>query len=263
MQLENVCLHNKSLLCRGFTLIELLVVIGIISILSAILLPAMSSTRESGRLIICGSNQRQLMIASHAYANDHGGQIAHGPDAPGPGRNLEKIGSSLVWIEPEAGLPGFLTGAGLLIDSYLGGDTGVMLCPSQDQGDALEKIQRVGSNRSALMSYNYRHLAQTTKPLIADLGLNDAGQAARAMFMDVDSFGPTDDSFYTVHRSKRVNIAYLDGHVATVSNDGQPFTLRAQDFAVDYATLYRRGDQIFINADYSETGDPLDAPQLP
>ena len=51
----------------AFTLIELLVVISIISILIAILLPALAKARDSARTIQCAANQHQLAIAFVMY----------------------------------------------------------------------------------------------------------------------------------------------------------------------------------------------------
>ncbi|NLN93084.1 MAG: DUF1559 domain-containing protein [Candidatus Hydrogenedens sp.] len=57
----------------AFTLIELLVVIAIISILSAILLPALSRARSAARSSQCVSNLRQIFLANTMYAAEHNG----------------------------------------------------------------------------------------------------------------------------------------------------------------------------------------------
>ena len=54
----------------AFTLIELMVVVSIIALLIALLLPAIKSARENARTAICMSNQRQIYMGLHNYAQE-------------------------------------------------------------------------------------------------------------------------------------------------------------------------------------------------
>lgn len=59
----------------SFTLIELLVVIAIIAILAAILMPALSSSRERSRAAACNNNLSNMGRALQMYSDDSGGYI--------------------------------------------------------------------------------------------------------------------------------------------------------------------------------------------
>ncbi len=105
---------------NGFTLIELLVVVGIIGLLIGILLPALAKARDSAKVSINLSNQRQMGAATGYYLNDfkyfffphEGNYIATGEIVD---RNPATLGESLQAFSDSATLSAAVSagGAGL------------------------------------------------------------------------------------------------------------------------------------------------------
>ena len=59
----------------GFTLIELLVVITIISILAALLLPALAKARRTAQQVACVNNMKQVGVGTQMYTDDWKGHL--------------------------------------------------------------------------------------------------------------------------------------------------------------------------------------------
>jgi prepilin-type N-terminal cleavage/methylation domain-containing protein len=71
--MKNKQSHKKQ--PARFTLVELLVVIAIISILAAILLPALGMARERARTLTCLGNLKTMGLSNQMYISDYNGWV--------------------------------------------------------------------------------------------------------------------------------------------------------------------------------------------
>jgi prepilin-type processing-associated H-X9-DG protein len=109
---------------RAFTVVELLVVVGVVALLVAVLLPALTAARERVRRVHCAANLRRLALAALAYADQNRGLM------PGVGAAPQQVHDWVYW--DDAGLFDDRDGAALA--PFLGRplDPRVLRCPSDD-----------------------------------------------------------------------------------------------------------------------------------
>lgn len=201
---------------RGFTLIELLVVISIIALMIGILLPALSSARETAKSMQCLSQQRQIGIASMIYVNDNNDWMMPLTYSIGGGKTR-----TVANLLADSGyIPWDITDTG-------GGGTSVFVDPVGPDTYAASSSQSSTGLVFVHYGYNYPglggYVASKDRPVPQLSHLTRSSE----MYMFMDAAYRADfarGSYRFFHRSSTtsgtpdsrhqgvVNILYLDGH---------------------------------------------------
>ncbi|OGV48551.1 MAG: hypothetical protein A2X49_15300 [Lentisphaerae bacterium GWF2_52_8] len=232
---------------KPFTLIELLMVVGIISILAALLLPALKQAQESGRSIQCLSNLRNIGMAETYYCNDYNGYFTRGGwtlwydsaadwatvAASNPMKYALKngkgqfISSSTLYTATPNTLP-------ILIDRYLKGNGFCAWCPSDNRrwGDAsVLSVSRFNGEFTTFgwnMGADYLRCPQVKRPSSFVIFAESSRAYPRISPTEINSsssysfFELSTYSRSTVHGgtpgNTKHNLLWADGHINKVSS---------------------------------------------
>ena len=164
---------------QAFTLMELLLVIGIIGILVALLVPAVSRTKEAGRSAVCLNNLHQIGIALQLYVQDNN-------------NHLPVMYDRATNAAPPAG-----PAINQVLFSFVNGVSNIFRCPS----DREKLFELTGSSYAWNSLLNGQDADQ--------LQMLSNAYPLHQIFIVFDK-----EKFHFVHGEQRaINFLYADGHI--------------------------------------------------
>lgn len=206
----------------AFTLIELLAVIGVISILAALLLPVLASSKSAARRVQCVGNLHQFGFANQMYWDENSGCCF--PYIRG------SVSNGIIywfgWLQNGAeGQRAFDATQGALYP-YIQG-RGIEICPSLNYLSSKFKLKATG----AAYGYGYNHYLSITPPVNINKLAHPSQTAVLADAAQVNTFlppasrsNPMLEEFYYVDETVTpanghfrhqdfANVLFCDSHV--------------------------------------------------
>jgi prepilin-type N-terminal cleavage/methylation domain-containing protein len=182
----------------GFTLVELMVVIAMTAVLTALLLPALSSAKEKARRAICKNNLHQLYVVCDMYAGNNSDVLPNAADNIGDYHSIRLSDQIFTNLVGYAGgnsnifyCPNLVFGAGangvathdtngyIIGYSYLADDI-VISAKTLDYTLAPIKLTAVAATNELLADANYWTLAQNASIPLVTMAPHTASGAAMA-----------------------------------------------------------------------------------
>jgi len=227
----------------GFTVMELLVVIAIIAIMAALLLPALSKTKEHAKGTVCRNNMKQIALAFLLYSEDNSDALPWPGGAPGRANNNDEYEAD--WcaggqnsIDPNLSSSWYVPGFGFNAECgsvypYVSSKPRVAYDPNHKDPFPVYRCPSTGPLGEALR-VNYSANAWTDpgrpygKSEVPSKGLT-AGMVVdpsrKVMLVNEDpkamlncAYQPGGAKRTSVFHLDRANLAFMDGHMESFQN---------------------------------------------